>query len=417
MRKKRPNKQNIDFKVFSNIKNENSRCVKVLGFKVFEELFNGSFRIQKFVEGLIYTKRIRTKVKERKVFKVFNLPISERITENDIVKYSLFGYTYKKINLQNIFYEKYLKPVKVDYDDVYILHANSGEAYLFFAYCAKSFLNKNNSKKPLFVATQDYHVDIVNMYLPGANVIYIENLRLKTKSNKWIVNNHNCYMIFSPIHFDNVEKDACKKEIGQVHYLNSINETLNISDIDYTKPVIKVTPQVKQSLLQKINKLDLNLKNFVIIAPEAQTCEELQFSLWQKVAIELKNRGFDVFLNIVNKENSIDGCKSAFLTYQEVYQLATQAKAVISLRSGFTEFLLPSNIPNITIYTKFRNRKKNKSFSVEKTISAFSMHKFPFVNHDLICELNIDNYKNENELLTSIMKNLDKRVARELQIS
>lgn len=414
MRKKKTNKKNIDFKVFSNIKDNNSRCIKVLGLKIFEEFSNDSFRIQKFVGNLVYTKRLRSPVRERKVFKFLNIPISERIIENDVMKYNLLGFTYKKIDLQNVFYNKYLKNLKIDYDDVYILHANSGEAYLFFAYCAKAFLSKNNSKKPLFIATQDYHIDIVNMYLPGAKTILLENLRLKTKSDRWIVNNHNCYMIFSAIHFNNVEKETCRKEIGQVHYLNSIDKTLNISKQDYTKPIVKIAPLVKQSLNEKINSINLDLNNFVIIAPEAQTCEELSHSLWQQVVRELKQRDFDVFLNIVNKESYINGCKSTFLTYQEVFQLATKAKAVISLRSGFTEFLLPAEIPNITVYTKFRERKKN-AFSVEKTISAFSMHKFPFVNHNLISELNINDYKNENELLTSIMENLDRMVIREVQ--
>lgn len=250
--------------------------------------------------------------------------------------------------------------------------------------------------------------------MPGANVILLENLRLKTKSNKWIVNNHNCYMIFSAIHFDTVEKETFRKEIGQVHYLNSIDKTLNISKQDYTKPIVKIAPKVKQSLNEKISTLNLDVENFVIIAPEAQTCEELPSSLWNEIVNQLKKRGYDVFLNIVNKESYINGCKSTFLTYQEVFQLATKAKAVISLRSGFTEFLLPAEIPNITVYTKFRERKNN-AFSVEKTISAFSMHKFPFVNHDLICELNINDFKNEYELLTSIIKNLDKRVTKEVQ--
>ena len=75
---------------------------------------------------------------------------------------------------------------------------------------------------------------------------------------------------------------------------------------------------------------------------------------------------------------------------------------------------MPTEIPNITVYTKFRERGK-RGFSVEKTISAFSMHKFPFVNHDLISELNINDYENENELLTSIMENLDRMVIREVQ--
>lgn len=413
MRKKQ-RANNIDFKVFSNIKDQNSRCIKILGLKVFEELSNGTFRIQKFIGNLIYTKRFRTNARERKIIKLFNLPIFERITENDVMKYNLFGFTYKKINLQNVFYKKYLKNIEPDYDDVYILHANSGETYLFFAYCAKAFLDKNNSKKPLFIATQDYHVDIVNMYLPGANVILLEDLNLKTKSNKWIVNNHNCYMVFSPVHFNNVEKDAYKKDIGQVHYLDSINKTLNISEKEYSKPIVKNALKIEQSLDEKLKFLNLNLNNFVIIAPEAQTCEELSYSLWCKIVDELKKKGFDVFLNIVNKKNYINGCKSTFLTYQEVYQLATKAKAVISLRSGFTEFLLPCEIPNVTVYTKFRGRGK-KSFSVEKTIAAFSMHKFPFVNHDLICELNINDFKNENELLTSIIDNLNKRVIREGQ--
>lgn len=321
----------------------------------------------------------------------------------------------KTINLAEVFYNKYLKNVEYDYDDVYILHANSGEEYLFFAYCVKSVLRKNNSKKPLFIATQDYHVDILKMYLPDANCIYIENLYIRTKSDKWQVKGHTCYMIFSANHFHNVEKDAHRKEIGQVHYLSSINKTLEISEKDYTKPNVKISQETKQSLKDKIDPLNLNLNSFVVIAPEAQTCEDLPLSLWKKIVKELKQRGFDIFLNIVDKNNYIDGCKSVFLTYQEAYALAQKAMAVISLRSGFTEFLLPTGIPNITVYTKFRNRKKF-TFSVAKTISAFSMHKFPYLNHELVCELNKDDYENEDQLLQAIMTNFDNRVIREAQV-
>ena len=98
------------------------------------------------------------------------------------------------------------------------------------------------------------------------------------------------------------------------------------------------------------------------------------------------------------------------MNYQEIFELAKKAKAVISLRSGLTEFLLPAEIPNITVYTKFRNRRKF-AFSAEKTMHAYTMHKFPFVNHDLICELNIENYQNDDELLAAILKNFEKMTA------
>ena len=53
---------------------------------------------------------------------------------------------------------------------------------------------------------------------------------------------------------------------------------------------------------------------------------------------------------------NISGCKTVDLDYRELLSLSYSAKAVISLRSGLSEFLLQTNIPNITVYTKFRNR-------------------------------------------------------------
>lgn len=405
---------NIMQKIFSDLRTQKGRCIKLFCFKLFEEFNNETFRLQKFCGGFITTKKIFSPARERKVLKILNIPISERIIANDKLQYKIFNCPIKKINLPDIFYKKYLKDVQYEYDDVYILHANSGETYLFFAYFAKTLLNKNNSQKPLFIATQNYHVDILKMYLPNANVIYLKNFYTKTKSDKWLVNGHNCYMIFSRVHFSNIEKSIYKKEIGQVHYLDSINKTLEISEKDYTKPIVKISQEVKQTLNDKIKPLNLNLQNFVIIAPEAQTCEELPTSLWKNIVKELQKRGFDIFLNIVDKNSSIEGCKTVFLNYQEAFALAQKAKAVISLRSGFTEFLLPTEIPNITVYTKFRKRKK-LAFSVEKTISAFSMHKFPFINHDLVCELNIDDFDHEKDLLKTIFENFDIMVMREAQ--
>ena len=64
--------KNIDFKIFSNIKNKESRCIKVLGFKVFEKSVKGNFCVQEFLGNLVYTEKLRTDVKETKVVKIFN---------------------------------------------------------------------------------------------------------------------------------------------------------------------------------------------------------------------------------------------------------------------------------------------------------------------------------------------------------
>ena len=83
-----------------------------------------------------------------------------------------------------------------------------------------------------------------------------------------------------------------------------------------------------------------------------------------------------------------------------------KVKAVISLRSGFSEFLLPTGIPNISVYTKFRKKTKN-AFSVNKGIEGFSMLKIPFVDKNKICEINAELYKNEDELVKQVIDALE----------
>ena len=121
---------------------------------------------------------------------------------------------------------------------------------------------------------------------------------------------------------------------------------------------------------------------------------------------ELKNKNFDIYLNITKPTNYIEGCKHHNLGFKEAFFLAQKAKAVISLRSGFSEFLLPTGIPNISVYTKFRKRTKN-SFSVDKGIEGFSMLKIPFVDKNKVCEINAELYKNEDELVRQVIDSLE----------
>lgn len=405
--RKRSKKSNIDFQLFSNFKTENGCCIKLFGLKIFEEFSNKQFRIQKFFGNLIYTKKLRSTVREIKVFKIFNFSVSERIITDDIIQYNLFNRTVRKIYYPNIFYKKYLKNVQYDYDDVYILSANSGEIYLFFAYVANAFLKKNGSKNPLFVATKKYHIEILKLYYPQAKYIYINNLKFKAQSDKWMVNGHNIYIIFSNNHFQKVEINIKNNKIGKIHYLNSILVTLNLTKDDYNEAQAYISNQIHESLTSKINEIQLKLNNFIIFAPEALTCLELPESFWIKLAHKLHQKGYDIFVNAMEQKNKIDGCKSIFLSYQEILCLAQKAKAIISLRSGLTEFLLPAKTPNITIYTKFRNRNIRNAFDTDKTIAGFSMLKLPFVSEKEITEINAEEFSDENELLNKVLDSLE----------
>lgn len=191
-----------------------------------------------------------------------------------------------------------------------------------------------------------------------------------------------------------------------MHYLASILKTLNLTEKDFSKPQVMPSVKSQKVLSNAVNKMQLQLNDFIILAPEALTCEDLPITFWQKVVHELKNKNFDIYLNITKPTNYIEGCKHYNLGFKEVFFLAQKAKAVISLRSGFSEFLLPTGIPNISVYTKFRKKTKN-AFSVDKGIEGFSMLKIPFVDKNKVCEINAELYKNEDELVRQVIDSLE----------
>lgn len=386
----------------------NTKQISILGIPIFTIEENDDFRTQNFLFNLLYTKKTKSDIIEEKIFKFCGIVFSRRYIKDDICEYYFLGSLLNKFHLADFLYNKYLKKVDYTYDDVYLLHSNSGEIFLFFAYICEAFLNKNNSKKPLFIATKKYHVDILKMYYPNANYIFIDNLKFKTQSDKWTKYGHNIYLIFSGNHFDKVELDIKNNKLGTVHYLNNILTTLELEIKEYktAKPII--TKETVDLVDKKIKQLGLKKENFIILAPEAKTCEELPLSFWNELAQQLKNLNYDIFINITDSKNTIRDCKQTALEYQEVFYLAQQAKAIISLRSGLTEFLLPTQTPSISIYTKFRKRNKRKAVSVDKTMSGFTMKKIPNILKQNITEINIDNYTSIQELITQVIDMLNK---------
>ncbi len=400
-------------KVFVNKKiNNTTNVISLLGLELYKIEDTDNVRIQYFLGNFICIKKIKSKIKELKTYKIFNFPILIRIIVNNICSYYCLGKLINQSHLADLFFKNNLQNVKYKYDDVYILYSNSGEIYLFFAYLANAFIKKNQSKNPLFIATKKYHIDILKMYFPNAHYIFINKLRLKTQSDVWDMPNHRYFILFSENHFKKVEQDIKNNDTGDIHYLTSMLKTLNLTVNDFSKPEVILSLNSQKLLNFAVHKMQLKLNNFIIISPEAITCEDLSLTFWRKIVQELKKRNFDVLLNITNHKNYITGCKQFELSFTEAFFLAQKAKAVISLRSGFSEFLLPTEIPNISIYTEFRKRAQN-TFNVEKEIAGFSMLKIPFVNKNKICEINADLYKSEDELVKQVISSLGSMLDKE----
>lgn len=350
-------------KIYEYKREENERTALIFGIPVMKQTsdYMTSERYQEFLGGLITTTKLNSKESDssKKEIKILGKSVIKRAEENNYRTYSFLGKEYKKVSLLKEFKKLYFKYFGNEYDDIYILRANSGEIYLTLTYLIDSLIKKNCSKKPLLVATKKYHIDMIKMICPDLPFVYIKKLNLKVVGDTFKIDNFRFFLLYDSIHFRKVELDIKANELGSHHYFKSILDRLDFTEKDLKMRKMNVLHSAEESMLEKIEKTGLNLNKFVFLAPEAQSCKLYDEDFWVVLVNKLQEIGYDVFVNLTEKDiklkNAID-FKTCDLSFAEAFALAKKAKRIVSLRSGFTEFLLQTNVPLDVLYTKFRHR-------------------------------------------------------------
>ena len=354
-------------------------CVKIVNkyyTKYKKYYFNGIIKAFRVFRPLEYYTEHQ--------FYLFDLLIC-RIYEHQAYKYYyLCNKLIKKISIKKIIEKKYIKRFKKN-DYIYILNANSGEIYLFLTYCFDELRKKHNAKTPIFAITQNYHEDMVKAICPDIPYFKIKTIYRNILETEFTINGHKLVQIFPKNFFYNVEQEAKNNLLNTGHYLTMMYKLFDINPDNYTKRIIHIPPKVEESMLKKIQNINLNLEKFIFIAPEANSCKELSIDFWKQLIFEKQKEGFDIFINICKGEtpyNNIPKCKKCCLSYNEAFVLARRAKKIYALRSGFVEFLLQTEIPMEVYYTPF----KNNTITAEQIHSEYTLLKIPEVNSELITE-------------------------------
>lgn len=395
-------------KIYEYTKGENERTAKILGFPIMKQTsdYMTAERHQSFIGGLVTTVKLNDIYTDRskKDIKIFGKSVIRRTEENNFRNYYIFNKKFHSVSLINEFKKQYFKYFNKEHDDIYILRANSGEAYLTLTYTINTLLERNKSKKPLLIATQEYHVDMIKMLCPDIPYIYIGKLRIKISEDNFRIGGFNFHLLFSNSHFKQVEMDIKSHKLGQHHYFKSILNRLNMTLDDIQMNKATMLSDAEKSMQSKIKDTNLNLEKFVFIAPEAQSCKLYDEDFWVLLINKFKNNGYDVFVNLVEDEIKLKGAidyKTCYLTYSEAFCLAKLAKKIVSLRSGFTEFLLQTQVPIDVLYTKFRHRHFFDDMDIEHVVSGFSITQIPFVDTTKIQEFNMFE-TSQKECLTNL---------------
>lgn len=350
-----------------------------------------SERHQKFLCGLVSTVRKKDIGHYHlvKQIKFLGKTIINR-EENGVDRvYYFLDRVIKKIPLIKIFEKNYIKLIDKKYDDVYMLHGNSGEIYLFLTYFLDACLKKNQSKNPLFIATKKYHIDMIKMICPEIPYVFSKKLRLNIKFDKFETAGHKFFIVFTNDYFNIVEHKVKSSNVGEFNYFDSIADCLGIKKEDIKMRKIVVPKEYEISMSEKIKKINLNTDKFIFIAPEAVSASSLNEKFWINLIKKYNDEGYDVFINITQDDAKYGnkGYKTCDLNFCEAFMLAKKAKKIIMLRSGFSEFLLQTNVQMDVLYTKFRYRHVFQDMSVEKVLSGFSLYNIPEIKKDLINEI------------------------------
>lgn len=374
-------------KIYEYIRGEEERTAKLFGFTIMSQTsdYMTAERHQEFFGGIVSTIKLYDQYTEhtKKEIKIFGKSFIKRIEENNFRNYYFLGLKYRSISLIDEFKKKYFKYFNEKHDDIYILNANSGEIYLTLTYLIQALIKKNGSKCPLLVATHKYHIDMIKMICPNIPYVYISKFKLRIDDDIFKVDNFKFILLYNPAHFKQVELDINANELGKYHYFKSILNRLNMTEKDIQMNKAVVLLEAEKSMLEKIKMTGLNLNKFVFIAPEAQSCKLYDEDFWVLLINKFQEYGFDVYVNLVGNEIKLKEAidyKKCNLTFAEAFALAKRAKKIVSLRSGFTEFLLQTNVPMDVLYTKFRHRHFFDDMDISHVMSGFDLSKIPFAD-------------------------------------
>lgn len=116
-------------------------------------------------------------------------------------------------------------------------------------------------------------------------------------------------------------------------------------NIEYSVPLFR---NLDEKMRSELIEMGIVEKKTVIIAPEANSVTRLSEEFWNEVIIELKKRGFAVYVNCKN-ENTFCA-ESIFFTYWESVPTIDFAGYFIAIRSGLCDIVSSSKAKKIIIY-------------------------------------------------------------------
>ena len=285
------------------------------------------------------------------------------------------------------------------YDHVWIVRTTGMGEALLLNYMIKDLIQKWKVKNPCFMSQRILYKGLFELYneIPfyylnlkhDDYAFYLKRMHVKYRAKYFHVFHTTIDQSRSLVRA--WKKGKCEHACETYKKLEGINEWADVEPVFNEK--------IKSSTLEKVKKIGLNIEKFVFISPESQTASYINTGgFWDKLAVSFEKRGFDVFVN--KTKGSYRHGKSTPLSVAEAVYLASLAKKIVALRSGFSE-LIVSIKERMKCYILYLNFYE--TVTPENFFKLFSFTNYPFYNPKNTIEILVkdDNFDQTIDTITN----------------
>jgi hypothetical protein len=125
--------------------------------------------------------------------------------------------------------------------------------------------------------------------------------------------------------------------VGKKYFLDFVRDAMNLQQKPFNHPIWY--PEISENLKAKISTIQ-DLNKTVLISPDARFLPLKNDSLWNNIASELTNLGYEIILNDFLHQTVFDKSYCApKLSTEDLVALSKNCLATISPRSGFTDIM------------------------------------------------------------------------------
>lgn len=169
---------------------------------------------------------------------------------------------------------------------------------------------------------------------------------------KRLVKNNRFIVTYSSYYFSPREQE--EQGLSMIELLRNYAFQLS-DDIKLTFPKITNSCELRTF----IHNAEITPQKTVLVNPQALSMA-IPRSFFQKIADELKQRGYLVVSNLSNeKEKPLDGTLGAYLSLNDTYSLLELCGHTIGVRSGFYDFMISANCRFFILYSEEYSMKKS----------------------------------------------------------